>query len=126
MAALTNTAENRALDWLLGDTPTAPTTPLQVALLTAEGDDTTPGTEATGGDYERQTLTVSAAVSGTATNSATLTWTGMPAATIVGVEIWDSAGSPIRWWHGPLDTDRTLETGDEFRLEAGALTLTLD
>ena len=123
---MTNTAENLTLDWVLGvGTPTRPTTPLKVGLVTANGDDATAGTEVTGGSYTRQNLSVAAAVNGATSNSADLVWTGMPAATVVGVEIWDSAGSPVRLWYGPLSATRTVAAGDELRLAAGALSLSL-
>lgn len=122
---LSNTAENRTLDWALGLTSTAPTTPLKVALVTALGDDATAGTEVTGGSYVRKNLTVAASVNGATSNSADLVWTGMPACTVVGVEIYDSAGTPIRWWHGPLTANKTLAAGDEFRLTAGTLAFSL-
>jgi hypothetical protein len=49
----------------------------------------------------------------------------MPAATVVGVEIWDNAGTPVRLWYGPLSASRTVAAGDELRLTAGSLTLSL-
>lgn len=119
--ALTNTAENRMLDWILGLSSTAPTTPMEVALVTAAGSDTTAGTEVTGGSYARQTLTVGAASAGATSNSADLVFAGMPAATVVGVEVWDSAGSPVRLWYGPLAASRTVAAGDELRILAGEL-----
>jgi hypothetical protein len=122
---LSNTAENRALDWLMGNATTAPTAPLKVALVTANGDDATAGTEVTGGSYARQNLTAAAAVNGATSNSADLVWTNMPAATVVGVEIWDSAATPVRLWYGPLTASRTVAAGDELRLTAGSLTLTI-
>jgi len=123
---LSATAENLALDWILSvGTPTRPTAPLKVALVTANGDDATAGTEVAGGSYVRQDLSVAAAVNGATSNSADLVWTGMPAATVVGVEIWDSAGSPVRLWYGPLSASRTVAAGDELRLAAGALSLSL-
>lgn len=125
MDNLTNTAENRALDFINGLTATAPTTPLKVALVTANGDDTTAGTEVTGGGYARQTLTVAAAVTGATSNSADLVFTNMPAVTVAGVEIWDSAGTPVRLWYGPLTASRTVNAGDDFKLVAGALSLSL-
>ncbi|MFD5566634.1 phage tail fiber protein [Streptomyces cadmiisoli] len=122
---LTNTAENRVLDWINGLSATAPTTPLKVALVTANGDDATAGTEVVGGSYARQNLTVAAAVSGATSNSADLVWSGMPVATVVGVEVWDSAGSPVRLWYGPLSASRTVAAGDELRLTAGSLDLAI-
>lgn len=122
---LSNTAENRALDWILGLTSTAPTTPLKVALVTANGTDAAAGTEVAGGSYARQTLTVGAASGGATSNSADLVFAGMPAATVVGVEIWDSAGSPVRLWYGPLAASRTVAAGDELRILAGDLDLSI-
>ena len=126
MDNLSNTAETLALDWVLGvGTPARPTTPLKVALVTAAGSDTAAGTEVTGGSYARQNLAVAAAVGGATSNSADLVFTGMPAATVVGVEIWDSAGTPVRLWYGALTASRTVAAGDELRLVAGALQLSL-
>ncbi|MFE0219464.1 hypothetical protein ACFW0U_01065 [Streptomyces albidoflavus] len=122
---LTNTGENRCLDWLMGTATTAPTLPLRVALVTANGTDAAAGTEVTGGSYARKNLTVAAAVNGATSNSADLVWTGMPAATVVGVEVWDAAGTPVRLWYGPLGTSRTLLAGDELRIVAGALSFSL-
>lgn len=123
---LSNTAENLLLDWINAvGTPTRPTTSLKVALVTAAGDDATAGTEVTGGSYARQNLTVAAATGGATTNSADLLWTGMPATTVVGWEIWDNAGTPVRLWYGPLDANKTLDAGDEFKVAAGGLSLSL-
>jgi hypothetical protein len=123
---LTNTAENLTLDWINGvGSPTRPTTPLKVALVTANGSDSAAGTEVTGGSYARQSLSVAAAVSGATSNSADVVFTGMPAATVVGVEIWDSAGSPVRLWYGALASSRTVAAGDEVRLTASSLALSI-
>ena len=122
---LSNTAENRALDFINGRTTTAPTAPLKAALVTAAGDDATAGTEVTGGSYARKDLTVAAASGGATTNSADLLWTGMPACTIVGWEIWDNAGTPVRLWYGPLGASQTLPAGSEFKIAAGGLSLSI-
>ena len=106
-------------------TPTRPTTPLKVALVTANGSDTAAGTEVTGGSYARQSLSVAAASAGATSNSADLVFTGMPAATVVGVEVWDSAGTPVRLWYAALAVSRTVAAGDELRITAGSLTLAL-
>jgi hypothetical protein len=122
---LTNTAENRCLDFINGLTSTAPTTPLKVALMTANGDDATAGTEVTGGGYARQTLTVAAAVNGATSNSADMVFTNMPAVTVVGVEVWDSALTPVRLWHDALSAPKDVDAGDDFRLVASALSQSL-
>lgn len=106
-------------------TPTRPTTPLKVALVTANGSDTAAGTEVAGGSYARQSLSVAAASAGATSNSADLVFAGMPAATVVGVEVWDSAGTPVRLWYGALAVSRTVAAGDELRITAGSLALSL-
>lgn len=125
--ALTNTGENLAMDWLNPalTAPTRPTAPLKVALVTANGTDTTAGTEVAGGSYARQNLTMAAAVNGATSNSADLVFSGMPAATVVGVEVYDNAGAPVRLWYGALAASRTVAAGDELRLTAGSLALSI-
>ena len=122
---LSDVAENRALDWLTGNSTTAPSGQLKVALVTANGSDSAAGTEVTGGSYARQNVTFSAASGGATSNTADLVWTAMPAATVVGVEVYDSAGTPIRWWYGALAASKTLQAGDELRIASGELDLTL-
>lgn len=126
---LTDAAEARALNWLTGNSTTAPTLPLMVRLMTANGSDSAPGTEATnsgGSTYAPQSVAVGAATGTTqAVNSADLVFANMPAATIVGIEIWDSAGTPFRWWYGAATASRTTALGDTIRIVAGALVLTM-
>jgi len=125
VANLTLTASNQALAWMFGLTATAPDGDLQVALVTANGTASAAGTEVTGGTYARQDLTVAAPTGGATSNAAEIVFAGMPACTVVGVEIWDSATSPVRWWHGAVDTPRTVAAGDDIRFIAGELDLTL-
>lgn len=99
---LTNTAETLALDFLNPAIaiPTRPTSPLKVALVTAIGSESAAGTEVVpgGNAYVRQTATISAA----GANTALIEWVNMPGADLLGVEVWDSAGTPVRIWYGPL------------------------
>lgn len=122
---LTDVAENRALDWLTQNTVTAPTGALKCRLMTANGTDAAAGTEVIGGSYVSQTVTFAAAASGATSNSAALTYTSMPACTVVGVEVWDSAGTPVRWWYGPLTANKTVNAGDTFEIPAGDLDLSI-
>lgn len=122
MASLTDTAENRSLDWLTGNSTTAPVLPLKAALVTAVGSDSTAGTEVTGGSYARQTVAFGAAASGATTNTGDAVFAGMPACTVVGVEVWDSAGTPQRWWHMAV-TSKSYDAGDTCTIKAGDLDL---
>lgn len=126
---LTDTAEARTLNWLTGNATTAPVLPLMVRLMTANGSDSTPGTEVVNGGgstYAPQSVAFPAA-SGTtqAANSADLVYANMAAATVVGLEIWDSAGTPIRWWWGALTAQKVTNLGDTAKILAGALVLTM-
>lgn len=122
---LTLTASNQLLSWVFGLSATGPTGQLKVALVTTSGTASAAGTEVTGGSYVRKNLTVVTPASGATSNSADLLWTGMPACTVVGVEVWDSAATPVRWWHGILTANKTLQAGDECRFTAGQLVFTL-
>jgi hypothetical protein len=117
---------NRLLDASFGTTAYVdPTGPMQLALVTANGSATAAGTEVTGGSYARQTLTMDAASAGATSNSETISFTGMPAVTVVGVEVYDSAGSPRRCWWGALTASKTLGAGDTLTFSAGGLSVSL-
>jgi len=93
--------------------------------VTANGSDSAAGTEVTGGSYARQTITFDAASSGSIANNAAISFTGMPACTVVGIEIYDSAGSPKRLAYGPLTASRTVTSGDTVQFASSAITLSL-
>jgi len=99
---------------------------------------TVDGSELSGGSYVAGTGivyttgtsgTFAAATYGTSSGSvqtnATLSQTGMPAATIGGVEIWDSAGTPLRWLWGTLTSQITTNNGDTLSFGSGAIVMTL-
>lgn len=124
---LPDTVENAVLDALVGTASfTAVTTPMKVRLMTANGSDSSNGTEVTGGTYTPQTVTFGSASGGTCSNSGALNFTLMPACTVVAVEIWDSTGTPRRMWYGTLTASKTVGAGDTFQIPAGQLTLSLD
>lgn len=122
---LPNTIENQLLDALVGTAAYSVTTPIKLALMTANGNDGTPGTEVTGGSYARQTIAFGAASSGQIANSAEINFTGMPAATVVGIEIYDSAGTPKRLAYGALTANKTTASGDTLQFGASSITLSL-
>jgi len=98
--------------------------------MTAIGSGTAAGTElATGGSYVALTglspTTMAAASAGSAATSVALTQTNMPAATITAVELWDSAGTPLRKWYGALSANKTCNSGDTFTIASGSLTAAL-
>jgi hypothetical protein len=121
---------NNVLDASLGTAAlTATVTPLKLALMTAAGTNTTPGTEVTGGGYAAQTATfASAAASAGAsstTNSATITFTNMPAATVTSLELKDSSGTPKRKWLGNLTASKPVGAGDTLTFASGAVAVSM-
>lgn len=122
---LPDTIENQLLDALVGTSAYTVTTPVKLALMTANGSDSAPGTEVTGGSYARQTIAFDAAASGSISNNAAISFTGMPACTVVGIEIWDNAGSPKRLAYGPLTASRTVSAGDTVQFASSSVTLSL-
>jgi len=126
---LPDAIENLVLTWLFtSSAATRPTTPLKLRLMTANGSDSAAGTElGTSGGYTAggATITFGSASSGQISNSADVSWTNMPATTIVGVEIWDTAGTPVRLAYGALSANKTTNAGDTFTITAGSLTMSL-
>jgi len=122
---LPDTIENQLLDALVGTAAYSVTTPIKLALMTASGNDASAGTEVTGGSYARQTISFGSAASGQIANSATINFTSMPAATVVGIEIYDSAGTPKRLAYGTLTASKTTASGDTLQFAASAITLSL-
>jgi len=122
---LPNTIENQLLDALVGTSAYTVTTPIKLALMTANGNDSTPGTEVTGGSYTRQTIAFDAAASGSISNNAAINFTGMPTCTVVGIEIYDNAGTPKRLAYGPLTNSRSVTSGDTVQFAISAVSLSL-
>lgn len=117
---------NRLLDASLGTaTYTAPTGSMKLALASTTGTNTTAGTEISGGSYARATIAFSAASAGSAANSALITFSGMPAVTVTGVDIYDSAGTPRRAWWGALTASKTTASGDSLSFSASSITASL-
>lgn len=103
------------------------TAPIAIRLMTANGSATANGTELTsGGSYVAGTgLSIGAnwaAPSGTSqSTNAAVSQANMPAATIVGVELWDASGTPQRIEFGSM-TNKTTQAGDTLTFTSGAVT----
>ncbi|SRR6266568_3878172 len=111
-----------------------------IRLMTTNGSSTANGTElGSGGSYTAVTgiiyttgtagqfagATYSSG-SGTTNNNATLSQANMPGPnTIVGIEIWDSAGTPLRWWWGSLTSSVSVNNGDTLSFSSSAIVATL-
>lgn len=123
---LTDTIENQLLDALVGTASYSVTTPIKLALVTANGSDSSAGTEVTGGSYARQTIAFGSASSGQIANSSVINFTGMPTCTVVGIELYDSAGTPKRLAYGALAASKSVTSGDTVQFAASSVTFSLD
>lgn len=125
--SLTNVTEGRVLNWLTGNSTTAPTLPLMVRLMTANGNDTSNGIEVVGGSYTPQSATFGSAPSGgPASNTNLIRFDNMPAVTLTGFEIWDSAGTPVRWHWAAFSSPVVVAAGEPVEFAIGALDMTAD
>jgi len=123
---LTDIAEGLVIDWLnpVLTAPTRPTSPLKARLYTIIGTESAAGTEVTGGSYAQQTATFPAHTGGVALNTNLISYTLMPACTVVAVEIWDNAGVGRLWW-GPLAANKVVNLGDTFTFPIGSLSIAI-
>lgn len=126
---LTNTGEQRILEWLRDPTTaTPPVMPWKVRLLTALGSDTAAGTQATGSNYSPQTYAPGTPYTDTdgdmaMHNLVVIRFEALNASTIVGCEIWDSAGIPVRWVWGALVANVAVGQDAPFEFAIGKLKL---
>lgn len=126
MTNIVQTEQNNLLNgWLGIASYTAVTGAMKVALVTATGSATAAGTEVTGGSYARQTVVFSTPSAGATSNNATINFTSMPATTVTGIDIYDSAGSPVRRAFGALAASKTTSAGDTLSFASGAIQASL-
>jgi hypothetical protein len=128
--SLSNSFETHTLKYLLtSDSVTRPTNWF-VALTTTDPTDSALGTEVTGGGYARQSVAFT--VSGNnASNTSAIEFPEATAdyGTVVAVMIMpaSSGGSASDMIvHAQLTADKTISTGDIFRIPAGDLDINID
>jgi hypothetical protein len=132
MSGLDATHAANLVDGSLGTAAFVATTgPIKCRLMTANGSATSNGTElgtaagyTAGTGAPSVTFASASTTTGQAASNSAVSVTNMPAATIVGVELWDSAGTPKRKWWGALAANKTTVLGDTFTIASASLTAT--
>ena len=126
MAAISNYLENELLDHVLKNAAyTSPTT-VYLALYTSNPTDADSGTAVSGGSYARQAITFgSVASGGTISNTADITFTAMPGATVTHVGIYEHTTNNLLF-HGALSSSKSVDAGDTFKISTGDLDISLD
>ena len=124
---MSNYLENALINVTLRATAyTAPAT-VYVSLWTSDPTDAGSGTEVTGGSYARTAVTFAAPSNGVTTNSADVTFPTATASwgTVGWIGINDSTSGANLLYHSPLDTSKTIDSGDIFKISTGNLSVTL-
>lgn len=121
-----NYLENKLINHSLGTTTFTKPTSVYLALYTVSPSDSSSGTEATGGSYVRKVIAFSSASSGSAVNSASITFSAMPTTNIVAIGIVDAltAGNQLFW--ATLASNRALIAGDSIVFPSGSVVVSLD
>jgi hypothetical protein len=127
MAEMSNYLEDALINATLRNTSyTSPTT-VYVGLFTSDPTDAGSGTEVSGGSYARTAVTFGAPSNGVSTNSAAVEFPQATGnwGTVGWIGIHDAATSGNLMYHTALDTSKTIETGDIFKIATGSLSVTL-
>jgi hypothetical protein len=127
MAEFSNYLENALINAVLRNTTyTSPAT-VYVSLYTSDPTDADTGTEVSGGSYARTAVTMGAPSNGVSTNSADVTFPTATASwgTVTHIGIHDASTSGNLLFHTPLDTSKTIDSGDIFKISTGNLSVTL-
>ena len=124
---MSNYLENALINVTLRNTAFTAVSQPYVALFTSDPTDAGSGTEVSGGSYARAAVTFGAPSNGVSTNSADVTFATATASwgTVGWIGINDSTSGANLLYHSPLDTSKTIDSGDIFKISTGNLSVTL-
>jgi len=127
MSEMSNFLENALINATLRATTYTSVATVYVSLWTSDPTDAGSGTEVSGGSYARTAVTFAAPANGVTTNSADVTFPTATASwgTVGWIGINDAASSGNLLYHSPLDTSKTIDSGDIFKISTGNLSVTL-
>jgi hypothetical protein len=127
MAEMSTYLEDALINATLRNTSyTSPAT-VYVGLFTSDPTDAGSGTEVSGGSYARTAVTFGAPSDGVTTNSGAVEFPQATASwgTVGWIGIHDAATSGNLLYHTALDTSKTIDNGDIFKIAIGSLSVTL-
>jgi hypothetical protein len=127
MAEMSNYLENALINATLRNTAYTSPTIVYVGLYTSDPTDANTGTEVSGGSYARTAVTFGAPSNGASLNNAAVEFPQATGnwGTVGWIGILDAATSGNLMYHTALDTSKTIETGDIFKIAVGSLSVTL-
>ncbi len=121
MTQMSDYLEDEVIDHLLRAQAYSPAATVYLALFTTATTDSGGGTEATGGSYARQAITFSAGSTGTTANTASLTFTNMPAGTFTHAAVCDAVSAGNFLFHGALTASKTTTLGQAITVGIGEI-----
>lgn len=129
MAEMSDYLERSLLNATLNNTAFTTVATPYISLHTADPTDAGTGTEVSGGSYAR-TAASFATASGTSGSVATDADVTFPTATaswgtVTHIGIWNASSSGDLLYHTALDSSKTIDSGDIFKITSGNLTVTL-
>ena len=128
MSSLSNYLEEKIINHVFRNTPVTSPEVVYLALYTTDPTDADVGTEVTGGTYARKEITLTAPTNGMTKNAADVEFAVATAnwGTVTHAGVRDAATGGNLLLHGPLNLNKTIAIGDQFRVPANQLTFTLD
>ena len=126
MSALSDHLENEILDHILGTGAYTMPTTVYVGLSTGSFNDDNSGTELSGSNYARESISFGAASSGTASNDAAVEFNAATGSwgTVSHFGIFDALTSGNLLIHGALTASKVIETGDILKIAIGDMDIT--
>jgi hypothetical protein len=126
MSAMSDYLENEVLDHILGTGAYTMPTTVYVGLSTGSFNDDNSGTELTGNNYARESITFGAASSGTASNSAAVEFNAATGSwgTISHFGLFDALSGGNLLIHGALTASKVIDTGDILKIAIGDMDIT--
>jgi hypothetical protein len=127
MSEFSNYLENALINAVLRSTTyTSPAT-VYVSLWTSDPTDAGSGNEVSGGSYARTAVTFGSPSNGVTSNNADVSFPQATAGwgTVGWIGLNDALSSGNLLFHTALDTSKTIDSGDIFKIATGSLTVTL-
>lgn len=127
MAEMSNYLENAVINAVLRNTTYTSPSVVYVGLFTSDPTDAGSGTEVSGGSYARKAATFAAPSNGVSVTSAAVEFDQATGnwGTVSHIGIFDALTTGNLLFHTALDTSKTIETGDIFKIASGNLSVTL-
>jgi len=127
MAEMSNFLEDALINATLRATTYTSVATVYVSLWTSDPTDAGSGTEVSGGSYARTAVTFGAPSNGVTTNDADVTFPTATASwgTVGWIGINDALTTGNLLYHTALDTSKTIDSGDIFKISTGNLSVTL-